>query len=85
MSCHLYGFFEKIICLLMRAGKSLRLSWADNKLHILCRKEVMIVERMKNGKRFVRYKEGAEMYSICSYVDGLEKKIDSMTEELTNM
>lgn len=65
MSCHLYGFFEKIICLLMRAGKSLRLSWADNKLHILCRKEVMIVERMKNGKRFVRYKEGAEMYSMC--------------------
>lgn len=36
MSCHLYGFFEKIICLLMRAGK-----------------------------RFVRYKEGAEMYSMC--------------------
>ena len=25
----------------------------------------MIVERMKNGKRFVRYKEGAEMYSMC--------------------
>lgn len=24
----------------------------------------MIVERMKNGKRFVRYKEGAEMYSM---------------------
>lgn len=23
--------------------------------------------------------------NICSYVDGLEKKIDSMTEELTNM
>ena len=24
-----------------------------------------MVERMKNGKRFVRYKEGAEMYSMC--------------------
>lgn len=23
------------------------------------------VERTKNGKRFVRYKEGAEMYSMC--------------------
>ena len=23
--------------------------------------------------------------TFCSYVDGLEKKIDSMTEELTNM
>ena len=23
------------------------------------------MERMKNGKRFVRYKEGAEMYSMC--------------------
>lgn len=23
--------------------------------------------------------------TACSYVDGLEKKIDSMTEELTNM
>lgn len=22
-------------------------------------------QRMKNGKRFVRYKEGAEMYSMC--------------------
>lgn len=24
-----------------------------------------MVERLKNGKRFVRYKEGAEMYSMC--------------------
>lgn len=24
-----------------------------------------MVERMKNGKKFVRYKEGAEMYSMC--------------------
>ena len=23
------------------------------------------MERMKNGKRFVRYKEGGEMYSMC--------------------
>ena len=26
-----------------------------------------------------------DVFEICSYVDGLEKKIDSMTEELTNM
>ena len=23
------------------------------------------MERLRNGKRFVRYKEGAEMYSMC--------------------
>ena len=23
------------------------------------------MEQMKNGKRFVRYKEGAEIYSMC--------------------
>ena len=26
-----------------------------------------------------------DVFEICSYVDGLEKKIDSMMEELTNM
>ena len=26
-----------------------------------------------------------DVFEICSYVDGLEKKIDSMTEELANM
>lgn len=29
------------------------------------KKEVIVVKRMKDGKRFVRYKEGAEMYSMC--------------------
>jgi hypothetical protein len=32
---------------------------------LIFRKEVRAVERMKNGKRFVRYKEGAEIYSMC--------------------
>lgn len=33
---------------------------------LLCnRKEVKRVERIRNKKRFVRYKEGAEMYSMC--------------------
>ena len=33
-----------------------------------------------------RSKEQAnDVFEICSYVDGLEKKIDSMTEELTNV
>lgn len=41
------------------------LSWADKMLLILWRERGDIVERMKNGKRFVRYKEGAEMYSMC--------------------
>lgn len=49
--------------LLMRGQIYFALSWADKMLHIL--EEVIIVERMKNGKRFVRYKEGAEMYSMC--------------------
>ena len=33
----------------------------------------------------VIYKDVCNVFEICSYVDGLEKKIDSMTEELTNM
>ncbi len=37
------------------------LSWADKMLPEGGGK----VERMKNGKRFVRYKEGAEIYSMC--------------------
>ena len=41
------------------------LSWADKGLLIFQRKRGDMVERMKNGKRFVRYKEGAEMYSMC--------------------
>lgn len=40
------------------------LSWAD-KMLLIYGERGDIVERMKNGKRFVRYKEGAEMYSMC--------------------
>lgn len=40
------------------------LSWAD-KMLLIYGERGDIVERMKNGKRFVRYKEGAEIYSMC--------------------
>ena len=38
------------------------------------KKEVIVVKRMKDGKRFVRYKEGAEMYSMC------QSKFEQMAE-----
>ena len=57
----------------------------------------MVILRLIQSVRTVSYthldllkknamKEQAnDVFEICSYVDGLEKKIDSMTEELTNM
>lgn len=37
------------------------------------------MERMKNGKRFVRYKEGAEMYSMC------QSKFEQMAKDAKAM
>lgn len=36
-------------------------------------------------KKNAMKEQANDVFEICSYVDGLEKKIDSMTEELTNM
>ena len=36
------------------------------------------MERMKNGKRFVRYKEGAEMYSMC------QSKFEQMAKDASD-
>ena len=36
-------------------------------------------------KRNAMKEQANDVFEICSYVDGLEKKIESMTEELTNM
>ena len=41
------------------------LSWADKMLPVYKTERGDTVERLKSGKRFVRYKEGAEMYSMC--------------------
>lgn len=88
------------------------------------KEEKNVPERIREMKKFVRYRDGAKMYSmgltkfqelakeakafpnqirraslntfkmheqsnnvfeICAYVDGLEKKLDSMTEELVTM
>ena len=52
-------------CLLMRAGKEVRGCHGQIRCCLFIEERGDIVERMKNGKRFVRYKEGAEMYSMC--------------------
>ena len=36
-------------------------------------------------KKNAMKEQANDVFEICSYVDGLEKKIDSMTEELTNI
>ena len=55
----------EMFCLLMRAGKEIRGCHGQIGCCLFKKERGDIVERMKNGKRFVRYKEGAEIYSMC--------------------
>ena len=47
--------------------------------------EEVIREFLELLKKNAMKEQANDVFEICSYVDGLEKKIDSMTEELTNM
>ena len=47
--------------------------------------EEVIREFLDLLKKNAMKEQANDVFEICSYVDGLEKKIDSMTEELTNM
>ena len=47
--------------------------------------EEVIRELLELLKKNAIKEQANDVFEICSYVDGLEKKIDSMTEELTNM
>lgn len=47
--------------------------------------EEVIRELLELLKKNAMKEQANDVYEICSYVDVLEKKIDSMTEELTNM
>ena len=43
----------------------------------------VIRELLELLKKNAMKEKANDVFEICSYVDGLEKKIDSMTEELT--
>lgn len=45
----------------------------------------MIIELMNLLKQDNMTKEANDTFELCSYVDSLEKKLDAMTEELTNV
>ena len=45
--------------------------------------EEVIRELLELLKKNAMKEQANDVFEICSYVDGLEKKIDSMTEELT--
>ena len=47
--------------------------------------EEVIRELLDLLKKNAMKEQANDVFEICSYVDGLEKKIDSMTEELTSM
>ena len=47
--------------------------------------EEVIRELLDLLKKNAMKEQANDVFEICSYVDGLEKKIDSMTEELTNV
>ena len=47
--------------------------------------EEVIRELLELLKKNAMKEQANDVFEICSYVDGLEKKIDSMTEELTNI
>ena len=47
--------------------------------------EDVIRELLELLKKNAMKEQANDVFEICSYVDGLEKKIDSMTEELTNV
>ena len=59
----------------------------EGPLKTLMRKlnEEVIRELLELLKKNAMKEQANDVFEICSYVDGLEKKIDSMTEELTNM
>ena len=46
--------------------------------------EEVIRELLELLKKNAMKEQANDVFEICSYVDVLEKKIDSMTEELTN-
>ena len=47
--------------------------------------EEVIRELLELLKKNAMKEQANDVFEICSYVDGLEKKVDSMTEELTIM
>lgn len=47
--------------------------------------EEVIREFLELLKQNVMKEQVNDVFEICSYVDGLEKKMDSMTEELANV
>ena len=47
--------------------------------------EEVVRELLELLKKNALKEQANDVFEICSYVDGLEKKIDSMTEELTNV
>ena len=48
-------------------------------------KDEIIQELMDMLKQNNMQSQSNEVFEICSYVDGLEKKLDSVTEELTKV
>lgn len=48
-------------------------------------KDEIIQELMDMLKQNNMQSQSNDVFEICSYVDGLEKKLDAMTEELTNV
>lgn len=49
------------------------------------KKDEMIIELMNLLKQNNMTKEANDTFELCLYVDSLEKKLDAMTEELTNV
>lgn len=45
----------------------------------------MIMELLELLKQNSMSKEANHTFELCTYVDSLERKLDSMTEELTNV
>ena len=48
-------------------------------------KDEMIIELLELLKQNNMPKEANHTFELCAYIDSLEKKLDSMTEELTNV
>ena len=64
----------------MKDGYNIRI----NKKKALTKDE-MIQELMDMLKQNNMQSQSNDVFEICSYVDGLEKKLDAMTEELTSV
>ena len=56
----------------------------DNKSVTMTQDEI-ILELIKLLKQNNMPQEANHTFELCTYVDSLEKKLDSMTEELTNV